>query len=148
MCKRNCDVTVEDVNDNVPKFDQPSYTVSVSEDSPIGSTVTTVSATDAGSGTNGEITYSIIAGNEDVTFSMDPTSGTIVVAHNLDNKADTSFTLTVQAVNGEAVGTNTSVIITVEEVNADSSSPSSVSPLSLRCLFIPTSLLLFSSMWR
>ena len=102
-----------DVKDgsNAPEFERQSYAVSVSEDSPIGSTVTTVSATDADSGTNGEITYSIIAGNEDVTFSMDPTSGTIVVAHNLDNKADTSFTLTVQAVDGEAVGTNTSVTV-------------------------------------
>ena len=35
-------ITIEDVNDNVPEFDQPSYTVSVPEDSPIGSTVTIV----------------------------------------------------------------------------------------------------------
>lgn len=60
-------ITVEDVND-APVFKQSSYTVTVPEYSPIGSTVATVSATDAD--INDKIVYSIAGGNENPSASI------------------------------------------------------------------------------
>ncbi|NWT89464.1 PCDBD protein, partial [Lanius ludovicianus] len=51
-------VTVLDANDNAPVFSQAEYTVRVSEDVPVGSTLVTVTATDADEGLNGHVKYS------------------------------------------------------------------------------------------
>ena len=49
---------VRDTNDNRPVFSQSEYYVSVLENAAQGTTVTIITATDADSGTNGEIVYS------------------------------------------------------------------------------------------
>ncbi|NWZ01068.1 PCDGD protein, partial [Loxia curvirostra] len=51
-------VTVVDANDNAPVFSQAEYTVRVPEDVPVGSTLVTVTATDADEGLNGIVKYS------------------------------------------------------------------------------------------
>ncbi|NWY75782.1 PCDB5 protein, partial [Erithacus rubecula] len=51
-------VTVLDANDNAPVFSQAEYTVRVPEDVPVGSTLVTVTATDADEGVNGRVEYS------------------------------------------------------------------------------------------
>ncbi|NXM66697.1 PCDGE protein, partial [Serilophus lunatus] len=51
-------VTVLDANDNTPVFSQGEYTVRVPEDVPVGSTLVTVTATDADEGPNGHVKYS------------------------------------------------------------------------------------------
>ncbi|NWH65989.1 PCDG9 protein, partial [Geococcyx californianus] len=51
-------VVVLDANDNAPVFSQREYTVRVPEDVPVGSTLVTLSATDADEGTNGHVKYS------------------------------------------------------------------------------------------
>ena len=66
-------------NKHVPKFEQPLYDVQISEDVPIGSTVTVVSAVDhdykvcEGKSEDcacAEVTYSIENGNEDGRFEV------------------------------------------------------------------------------
>lgn len=44
-------------NDNVPAFDQPVYTVSLPENSPPGTLVIQLNATDPDEGQNGEVVY-------------------------------------------------------------------------------------------
>ena len=59
-------VNVLDVNDNKPVF-QPaksSGSVSIREDSGLGTTVATVQATDKDAGQNGSVSYGISAGND------------------------------------------------------------------------------------
>ncbi|NXK96057.1 PCDGH protein, partial [Formicarius rufipectus] len=51
-------VTVLDANDNAPVFSQAEYTVRVPEDVPVGSTLVTVTATDADEGLYGNVKYS------------------------------------------------------------------------------------------
>lgn len=63
-------ITVIDVNDNVPKFTPQSYMVTVEETAPAGSTVLTVTATDDDYDENGQLTFSIVSGNDDAVFSM------------------------------------------------------------------------------
>ncbi|KAK1121482.1 hypothetical protein K0M31_010285 [Melipona bicolor] len=53
-------VTVINVNDQTPKFEQESYNASVKENSPPGTHVTVVKATDGDEGPFGEVSYNLI----------------------------------------------------------------------------------------
>ena len=90
-------ITVIDLNDNSPVFSPNIYTDEVLEHSSIGTPVSTVSATDADSGSNGEIRYSITAGNAQNSFAIDDTSGEVTVNGDIDRETITSFSLTVRA---------------------------------------------------
>ncbi|XP_052795218.1 protocadherin-9-like [Mya arenaria] len=52
-------LTIEDVNDNAPKFRQPSYSLEVLENLPSGTYVDQISATDLDIGVNGMFTFSL-----------------------------------------------------------------------------------------
>ena len=52
-------VDVSDINDNVPVFTRPYYTLSIPENTPVNSRFTETKATDLDSGAFGQLTYSI-----------------------------------------------------------------------------------------
>jgi fibronectin-binding autotransporter adhesin len=85
------------VNDFDPVFVDASPTFSIPENSPVGTVVGGVSATDADLPPQ-TLTYSIIAGNESGAFTIDPNTGVITVADSvpLDFETTPQFTLTVQ----------------------------------------------------
>lgn len=68
-------IRVTDVNDNNPGFTQLEYTETISENAVIGTPVVKVLATDADSGVNKDIMYSITAGNDEGKFEIDMVSG-------------------------------------------------------------------------
>ena len=68
-------VTVSDVNDNAPIFGQSVYVVNVTEDVTSGTVVEEVLAVDTDAGRNGEVVYSITAGNDDGTFEIGNATG-------------------------------------------------------------------------
>uniref|UniRef100_A0A8B9GPE8 Si:ch73-233f7.5 n=1 Tax=Astyanax mexicanus TaxID=7994 RepID=A0A8B9GPE8_ASTMX len=61
-------VRVLDTNDNAPKFDKESYTINVSENSPIGNLVVKLNATDLDEGSNSEINYSFSLVKEIINY--------------------------------------------------------------------------------
>lgn len=69
-------VTVIDMNDNPPKFEQPSYTCSLSEHAERGQFVTVVSASDPDY-VDEKLTYTIVGGNEQQTYNIDQSTGII-----------------------------------------------------------------------
>ncbi len=64
-----------DINDNPPEFEHSTYTSTVPEDTSVGSSVMQVFATSRDTGINAEISYDIIAGNEQNKFRMDSKTG-------------------------------------------------------------------------
>lgn len=68
-------ISVLDINDNPPVFEHREYTATVSEDVATGTQVLRVQAASRDSDANGEISYSIISGNEHGMFSVDPRAG-------------------------------------------------------------------------
>lgn len=89
------DITIGilDVNDNAPRFELPDYQVyNILEDVKIGTKITTISASDADSGRNAEIEYSIDR-NE---FSID-SRGNILTSRRLDADVNNTYVLTVKA---------------------------------------------------
>ncbi|XP_041929704.1 protocadherin alpha-C2-like isoform X15 [Alosa sapidissima] len=75
-------VRVLDTNDNAPQFHKESYTITLSENSPIGSLVVKLNATDLDEGSNAEIVYifSLYTSEKtQQTFSLNPDNGEIRV---------------------------------------------------------------------
>lgn len=68
-------IVVTDINDNHPEFAHKYYFASVSERSKPGTAVIRLLATSKDTGVNAEITYSILAGNDDNEFSIHPKYG-------------------------------------------------------------------------
>ncbi len=95
-----------------PAFATSTYAFSVSEDAATSTTVATVSATDP----DGDaVSYSITAGNDGGAFSIDG-GGSIAVAAPLDYEAVSSYTLTVQAVDGRGGAATSTVNVAVTDV--------------------------------
>ncbi|XP_043925800.1 protocadherin gamma-C5-like [Protopterus annectens] len=97
----NITVIVFDFNDNAPKFNQSSYNVRLKENSPIGTVVIQLKATDPDEGVNGEIEYSFrrgrISGNVNQVFSIDPHTGEIRTSDVLDFEDVGQYTIQVKA---------------------------------------------------
>ena len=92
-------VAVTDVNDNPPRFDRPVISVSIAETAPAGTSVAQLSASDADEGDNARITYHL-AGGETSDFKLDPNSGLLSVAGQLDRERKDFYELTVIARDG------------------------------------------------
>lgn len=74
-------VTILDVNDNPPIFDQSDFSVSLNESVPPGTTVLKVTATDSDLGDNSKITYEVT--DTEKQFAVDPESGVITTTKKL-----------------------------------------------------------------
>lgn len=72
-------ILVLDVNDNSPEFSQQFYQVSLPENTPAGTSITHVSATDKDAGDNGKVRYTIENVSPKVLdFWIDPKTGEIL----------------------------------------------------------------------
>lgn len=71
-------VNVININDMDPIFEHIEYEATVKENSPAGTSILTVKATDADDGEFGEIVYSLV-GEHSADFTIDPDTGVISV---------------------------------------------------------------------
>ncbi|XP_052402336.1 protocadherin Fat 4 isoform X12 [Carassius gibelio] len=88
-------VEVLDINDNSPVFESHPATVPVPEDHKVGDEVTSVNATDADSGFNGEVRYTLLGGAG--RFSVDQETGVITLAAPLDRETQDEYRLVITA---------------------------------------------------
>ncbi|XP_036933548.1 protocadherin alpha-C2-like isoform X3 [Acanthopagrus latus] len=83
----NIIVRVQDTNDNPPRFDKQTYTVNMTENSPIGTLVMKLNATDLDEGVNSEMVYSFTLYTSEKTqevFALNPNTGEITVKGTID----------------------------------------------------------------
>ncbi|XP_077427832.1 protocadherin-10a isoform X2 [Vanacampus margaritifer] len=115
-------VKVLDSNDNAPTFDQSVYTVNLRENSPVGTQVIQLNATDVDEGQNGEIIYSFSNHNtpriKDL-FSIDARTGRIEVAGEVDYEESSTHQIYVQAkdLGANAVPAHCKVLVKLVDVN-------------------------------
>ena len=93
-----------------PVFAKTAYSFSLVETSDLGTTVGTVSATDADSGDT--VTYSITTGNTKGMFAISNSTGKIVVYNFLDHETAATTTLTIQAKDSHGATGTTTVTVT------------------------------------
>uniref|UniRef100_A0A8P4K2K6 Cadherin domain-containing protein n=1 Tax=Dicentrarchus labrax TaxID=13489 RepID=A0A8P4K2K6_DICLA len=115
-------IDVFDVNDNTPVFTQESYTVQLKENSPLGTTVIQVNATDLDEGSNGEVVYSFgndVDAQTSARFNLNSVTGVITVAGSIDFEECSRYEIDIQASDTGAatLATDKSVIIHIVDVN-------------------------------
>ncbi|XP_043545771.1 protocadherin Fat 1a isoform X3 [Chiloscyllium plagiosum] len=96
FCQADVVIILEDVNDNAPVFSADPYTVSVFENTANKTLLTRVQATDADTGLNRKVLYSLVDSAED-HFSIDELSGIISLEKPLDRELHASYTVIVKA---------------------------------------------------
>ncbi len=112
-------VTVKDLNDNPPRFEQTSYNVTIPENQPIQSSLWTFEAIDIDSSDRGRLTYSILPGMNDGTFEMDP-SGILILSRRVDFETKTFYDFDIQVTDGMFTDNAT---VTVRVSNVDDEPP-------------------------
>ncbi|KAM6907301.1 protocadherin-16 [Xenentodon cancila] len=115
------EVTVTDVNDHAPAFNQSRYHAIISENLPQGSSILQVFATDKDEGDNGLVLYEINRRQSDPDryFVIDVKSGVITLNKGLDYEKKRVHELVVQARDNASQPevTNTFVTIHVRDFN-------------------------------
>ncbi|NXE10306.1 CELR3 protein, partial [Lophotis ruficrista] len=109
-------VKVTDVNDNSPVFAITSTTITILENVPVGTSITSVSATDADEGFNGLVVYTLKGGEGKMDID---TSGLILLEKELDREKQGSYNLTVIASDqGQPVlSTALNLTVVIDDVN-------------------------------
>ncbi|XP_064175254.1 cadherin-related family member 1-like isoform X2 [Anguilla rostrata] len=107
-----------DTNDNTPKFSSEYYIARIPENSPGGSTVVSVTASDPDSGLWGEVKYSIYGSGADL-FLIHPTSGIIYTQPwaTLDAEVKSKYNFYVKAEDTEGKYSLAEVFVTVLDLN-------------------------------
>jgi len=118
----NVTVLVNDVNDNVPMFDFPSYTIPISESTAVGNSVLQVAANDLDvTDINSNLTYQLTASeNTSLLFSVELYTGIIRVADILDREISDVHILNITAYDVSNFTDTTVVTVYIEDSNDNS----------------------------
>uniref|UniRef100_A0A3Q4I0J7 Cadherin EGF LAG seven-pass G-type receptor 1a n=1 Tax=Neolamprologus brichardi TaxID=32507 RepID=A0A3Q4I0J7_NEOBR len=96
-------IVVQDINDNAPVFEKDELFIDVQENSPVGSVVAQITATDPDDGTNAQIMYQIVEGNIPEVFQLDIFNGDLTALTDLDYETKTEYVIVVQATSAPLV---------------------------------------------
>lgn len=118
----NVRVSVRDANNNSPVFSKSLYVAHVQENSAPGSLVEQVSASDADTGANAQISYRIQRGGYD-DFALNPENGAVTVARKLDYDKRQSYDIVVVASDGGIPKLTSTSTLTVSVINNNDKSP-------------------------
>ncbi|GLD53473.1 protocadherin Fat 4-like isoform X1, partial [Lates japonicus] len=112
----NLTVHVEDANDHDPVFSQSTYSLTVREDIPRGTSLFLVQAHDQDTGPNGRVRYMMTQASP---FVVDAVRGVITVMDKLDREKDSNYTLSITVVDqGDIPRSATAAIsVTVLDIN-------------------------------
>lgn len=112
-------VTLTDVNDMTPRFNQEVYSFSVSENSNIGTPVGTVGATDGDLGSNAIVTYrikSFLEGHGG-KFTINTLTGELSIIADLDREVEDFYAIKVIAEDKGSLSSEAIVNITIDDKN-------------------------------
>lgn len=113
-------IKVTDTNDCHPVFQRDVHIVNIVEDAPQGSSLIQMQARDADEGVNSDVRYSILrSSHQDSLISIDPESGLVTTAAELDRERQMEMWFLVVATDGgePALSTTATVTVLVEDVN-------------------------------
>ncbi|KAM8910370.1 protocadherin beta-14-like, partial [Spinachia spinachia] len=112
-------ISVLDANDNAPIFTQPTYKALVTENSPLGTVIATVSASDADKGSNGKITYSITNTLDDIrkVFEVNGENGNVTLIGKMDYEDYRNYQINLLASDEGGLTDSCKLIVEVQDVN-------------------------------
>ncbi|KAL4230555.1 Protocadherin Fat 4 [Mactra antiquata] len=114
-------ITVTDVNDEAPRFDQPVYKVHINKDLPVGSIFYIVRAIDDDPGSGGQVSYNLSLAQPQYyrdTFAIDANTGELSLVKTLQNATVSKVDLRIQASDNDPFVRYSStavVMVTIED---------------------------------
>ncbi|XP_034036993.1 protocadherin beta-16-like [Thalassophryne amazonica] len=111
-------VAVLDANDNAPVFTQAVYKASLKENSPAGTLITKVSASDADKSANGEVTY--VLGDNIMSISklfQITENGHFILNGPVDYEKAKNYEIDVEAVDQGGLSDSCKVVIEIGDIN-------------------------------
>uniref|UniRef100_A0A4W4FZ76 Protocadherin gamma-C3 n=1 Tax=Electrophorus electricus TaxID=8005 RepID=A0A4W4FZ76_ELEEL len=127
-------VQVSDINDNPPRFVQPSYTVYVTENNAPGASICSVTAFDPDFNQNAYLSYSILEGEiqgmpVSTYVSVNSDNGNIYALRSFDYEQLRNFQIRVQAQDAGFPPLTSNVTVNVFVLDQNDNAPVVVSPL-------------------
>ncbi|XP_074865709.1 protocadherin gamma-A4-like [Carettochelys insculpta] len=124
---------IVDTNDNAPLFDRASYSASVRENNPRGSSVLSERATDPDWGENGRVTYSVLEGEVrepplSSSVSINSETGAVYALRSFDYEQVRELRLEVQAEDGGSPPLRSTVWVSVLVVDENDNRPQILHP--------------------
>lgn len=116
----NLTMHIEDVNDNDPEFPQSTYSLTIGEDIPRGTSVFQLQAHDRDIGQNGEVWYML---NQTGPFVVDVVRGVITVMEQLDREKHSNYTLIITAVDRGNIPRSATAALSVTVVDINDFAP-------------------------
>ncbi|XP_053559641.1 protocadherin-18 [Bombina bombina] len=115
-------ISISDSNDNSPVFEKQSYVIELPENSPVGSLLIDLNATDPDEGANGKVVYSFsshVSPKITDTFKMDSERGQLTVIKQVDYETTKSYEIDVQAqdLGPNSIPAHCKIIINVVDIN-------------------------------
>ncbi|XP_028271941.1 protocadherin alpha-8-like isoform X11 [Parambassis ranga] len=119
-------INVLDINDNIPIFTKTLLKTSITENAPLGTTIVTVTATDADEGTNKDIVYFLNSKDQDHVldiFDIDSETGIITIKGTVDFETNPAFEIRVQATDKGQPPLTAQCKVLVEVVDLNDNAP-------------------------
>ncbi|KAM4019118.1 protocadherin-11 X-linked isoform 1-T1 [Anomaloglossus baeobatrachus] len=116
-------IKVKDENDNPPVFTLPVIGLSFIENNPPGTELTKISATDADSGRNAELSY-MLGPNAPSIFNLDRRTGILTAVRKLDREKQDRYSFTVIARDNGMPSLQTNTTVTLSVLDQNDNSPS------------------------
>ena len=119
-------ITIKDENDEAPTFLQPNLDLQISENSPVGSRLTSLQAVDNDEGKNGTVQYRFtqeVERNYPGTFQLNSATGELSVVTSLDRETQATYRLMAIAYDGGNPSRTSTVTVNVEVLDTNDNSP-------------------------
>ncbi|VDO06978.1 unnamed protein product [Rodentolepis nana] len=113
-------LTIRDINDNPPMFQQPIYHVTLAENNPIGAKIIQVQAQDLDDGENAEITYSLL---DRANFHVNPVSGWVTATVEFDREKRDSYQVSIIATDNGSQRLTGSALLNVTILDQNDNPP-------------------------
>ncbi|XP_037833465.1 protocadherin-12 isoform X2 [Kryptolebias marmoratus] len=119
-------VRIQDTNDNSPAFEDISPTVTLTEDTALGTTIIKLTATDPDQGANGEVEYSfskLTHPEVQKLFHVDSQTGDVIIKAPLDYEVQSSHELIIQATDRGPNGIPAHCMLHVKLIDVNDNAP-------------------------
>nr|Q5DRD7.1 RecName: Full=Protocadherin beta-12; Short=PCDH-beta-12; Flags: Precursor [Pan troglodytes] len=132
--EHNITLLISDVNDNAPAFTQTSYTLFLCENNSPALHIGSISATDRDSGTNAQVTYSLLRSQDPhlplaSLVSINADNGHLFALRSLDYEALQAFEFRVGASDHGSPALSSEALVRVLVLDANDNSPFVLYPL-------------------
>ncbi|XP_076149216.1 protocadherin alpha-3-like [Alosa pseudoharengus] len=127
-------VHVSDVNDNAPRFPEPVINIYIKENSPVGTRLSAVSASDADIHENSLITYSFLNSNNELPLTtmanIDSVTGDILAMQSFNYEEIKTFQFKVMATDSGVPPLSSNATVNVFVLDENDNNPSILPPYS------------------